>query len=124
MQAEDRIIKARAWVGRPFRLDGRTNDGVDCVGLIALLFGKQHDIAAHYPCRTNRSDIWASELDKLLTRRKGQAQPGDALLLMPSPLTYHTGLWTGTSLIHADARLRRVVEMPGCPAWPIAGAWH
>lgn len=121
--AEDRVALARRLVGTSFRINGRTPHGLDCVGLVALLFGKQNDIADHYPLRTIRTDIWTTQLDQILTRRDGTPQSGDALLLSPSPLTYHLGIWTGSSLIHADARLRRVVDLPGPLAWPILGAW-
>jgi murein DD-endopeptidase / murein LD-carboxypeptidase len=123
MPAEDRIKAARSLIDTPFRFDGRTHNGLDCVGLIALLFDKRHNVADHYPLRTSRSEVWTRELDDILTRRNGTARAGDALLLTPSPLTFHLGLWTGASLIHADIRLRRVVETPGNPLWPIIGAW-
>jgi murein DD-endopeptidase / murein LD-carboxypeptidase len=123
MRVEDRVAAARTLIGAPFRIDGRTHQGLDCVGMIALLFEKEHEIAAHYPMRTSRSDLWVHELDRFLTRRTGKAEMGDALLLSPSPLTFHLGLWTGSSLIHADAKLRRVVETPGDPSWPTLGAW-
>ena len=124
MPVEDRVALARSLVGTPFRINGRTPDGLDCVGLVALLFGKQNDIAGHYPLRTIRTDIWTTQLDQILTRRDGTPQPGDVLLLSPSPLTCHLGLWTGNSVIHADARLRRAVETPAPLTWPILGAWH
>jgi cell wall-associated NlpC family hydrolase len=123
MPVKARLAAARALIGTPFRIDGRTHQGLDCVGMIALLFEKEREIAAHYPMRTSRSDLWVKELNRLLTRRTGKAEMGDALLLSPSPLTFHLGLWTGSSLIHADAKLRRVVETPGDPSWPALGAW-
>ena len=121
--AENRVALARSLVGTPFRINGRTPDGLDCVGLVALLFGKQNDIADHYPLRTIRTDNWTTQLDQILTRRDGEPQSGDAVLLSPSPLTHHLGIWTGSSLIHADARLRRVVDLSGPLTWPILGAW-
>ncbi len=123
MQIEDRIASARRLIGTPFRMGGRDQFGMDCVGFIALLFGKEMAIADHYPLRTGRPDIWERELDRLLTRRLGEAQIGDVLLFSPSPLTFHLGLWTGISLIHADAKLRRVVETPGLLSWSRLGAW-
>lgn len=56
-------------------------------------------------------------------RRKAGWRRGDVLVLRPGPAQVHLGLWTGESLIHADAGLGRIVETPGIPCWPVLSAW-
>jgi hypothetical protein len=49
---------------------------------------------------------------------------GDVLVMNAGPGQLHLGLWSGTGLIHGDAGLRRVVERPGAPPWPVTGLWR
>ena len=49
---------------------------------------------------------------------------GDLLLLAPGPYQHHLAILTDRGFVHADAGLRRVVETPGWPAWPLVGAWR
>lgn len=120
-----RVGSARAWIGTPFRLQGRDRYGIDCVGLIAVL----HDLTAAAPCRyalrgTPRDQAMAT-LDRHFVRRSGAVpQVGDILLMQPGLVQLHLGLWTGTGLVHAHAGLRRVVETPGRPAFPLLGIWY
>jgi murein DD-endopeptidase / murein LD-carboxypeptidase len=119
------IARARDLLGTPFKLHGRTlEEGLDCVGFVALVFGQGADVPTGYAMRNMQGERWATLLDGLATRRGGGGmRPADILLLQAGPAQYHLGLWTGDSLIHADARLRRVVEVPGALAWPVLGAW-
>jgi hypothetical protein len=36
----------------------------------------------------------------------------------------HLGIRTAAGFVHADASLRRVVETPGMPEWPILGVYR
>ena len=51
-------------------------------------------------------------------------RPGDVLVLAPGPAQLHLGIFTGAGLVHGDAGLRRVVERPGPPPWPLLGIWR
>ncbi len=74
--------------------------------------------------RNSEHARWIQQLDHFGSRRSDPlAQRGDIIFAQPGPAQFHLGLWTGDSLIHADARLGRVVETPGDPAWPIIGIW-
>lgn len=125
MQAEAIIDRARALLGTRFRFQGRDPaTGLGCVGLATLAVGSEVELPGDYALRTDVSERWIALLDRLgRRRRKRGPQPGDILLFLAGPAQLHLGLWTGQSLIHADARLRRVVELPGCPDWPLIGAW-
>jgi hypothetical protein len=49
---------------------------------------------------------------------------GDVLVMRAGPEQLHLGIVTRAGLVHADAGLRRVVERPGAPEWPVLGNWR
>ena len=124
---EDRIVaRARTLIGTPFRLHGRDAEtGLDCVGLVALAYARREGIPTGYALRGGSAESFIMMIAALgLTRRRGLPRAGDVLLMQAGPAQFHLGLWMGESLIHADATLRRVVEMPGPLPWIVIGAWH
>ena len=52
------------------------------------------------------------------------AEPGDVLLVRSGPMQLHAVILTDLGYIHADASLRRVVEVPGRLPWPALSAWR
>jgi cell wall-associated NlpC family hydrolase len=123
--ASSRVAAARALIGTPFRLQGRGRDGLDCIGLIAVVHGLQAEAPRSYALRGTPSDQAMEMLDRHFIRRLAMApQVADILLLQPGLDQLHLGLWTGTGLVHAHAGLRRVVETPGLPAFPLLGIWY
>lgn len=116
---------ARTLVGARFRLHGRDPAlGLDCVGVavVALRDGGV-DVAVRddYPLRTAR---WrAGDVPDGLVRCAGD-RPGDVLLLRIAATQVHVAVRTAGGIVHADAGLRRVVERPGVPEWPIVAAWR
>ena len=116
------VARARALVGTPFRLHGRDACGVDCVGLVALAW-LHTEIPTGYALRTSDPVAIEGPLRALRFRRRRKVQPGDIFILNAGPAQVHLGIWTGNSLIHADAGLRRVVETPGWPRWPVSSMW-
>jgi murein DD-endopeptidase / murein LD-carboxypeptidase len=126
MPVDPRVVRAREFLGTPFKLHGRDPaEGVDCVGLIALIGGRIDGVPTGYSMRNVQGGRWALEMDKVANRSTdGRYGPGDILLMQAGPAQYHLGCWSGDGLIHADARLRRVVETPGPVPWPILGVWR
>lgn len=124
--ADRAVLRARALLGVPFRLHGRDPDhGLDCVGLMLAVYSDLADIPPGYGLRGGDAARFAALLGaRGLVQRKGAPDVGDILLLKAAAAQFHLGLWSGTGLIHADAMLRRVVETPGLPRWPLIGAWH
>jgi hypothetical protein len=53
-----------------------------------------------------------------------QVRAADVLLLHAGRDQLHLAIVTECGFIHADARSRRVLETPGDPPWPIAGAYR
>jgi murein DD-endopeptidase / murein LD-carboxypeptidase len=126
MPVNPRVARGRTLIGKSFRLHGRDPDtGLDCVGLVALLYGRIDDVPIGYTMRGTQGVRWIMLLDQLATRRDdGLMAPGDVLLMEAGPAQYHLGVWTGDGLIHADAGLRKVVETPGPVRWPLLGVWY
>lgn len=118
------VARARAAVGARFRLHGRDPaDGLDCVGLTAWALGVAQPPTG-YGLRTGDSDAVAMLIAAAGLRRvEGQAA-GDLLLTRTGPGQLHLAIWTGAGVIHADAMLRRVVERPGPPPWPVLSNWR
>ncbi|HTG38995.1 MAG TPA: peptidoglycan endopeptidase, partial [Sphingomonas sp.] len=56
--------------------------------------------------------------------RVGAGQVGDVVLMRSGPGQLHLGVLTARGMVHADAMLRRVVERPGPPPWPVIGIWR
>ena len=114
------VERARALKGVRFRLHGR-GDGLDCVGLVAAVFGVE--VPTGYPLRGGDPAQVMAMLDARFVRVEARAA-GDLLLMTTGPGQLHLGVWTGAGLVHADAGLRRVVERPGAPPWPVLGCWR
>jgi murein DD-endopeptidase / murein LD-carboxypeptidase len=125
MSAERAVHRALTCIGSPFRLHGRSAaTGLDCVGLVAFAY-EMIDLAPDgYAIRNSEDERWVDALDRCFNRRV-EVGPlsGDILFMRAGPNQYHLGIWDGGGLIHADARIRRVVQSPGPPAWPIIGTW-
>ena len=52
------------------------------------------------------------------------AEAGDVAVVRTGPLQLHVVLLTDIGYLHADASLRRVVEVPGRVPWPVLSAWR
>jgi len=118
--------RARALVGTRFRPQGRSQDGLDCVGLVIAAFDLPADAARRdYRLRGAHQREIEDGLSCYFRRiRKGLDRAGDVLLMSVGGDQIHLGIRTPTGFIHADARIGRVVETPGSPQWPIIGAYR
>ena len=120
------VERARAMIGVPFRLHGRSVAGLDCVGLAAVALGRvaSPDVPCAYGLRSGdvaRVEAW---LRAAGLRPVEAGLPGDLVLVRPGPLQLHLMVATGAGFVHAHAGLRRVVEMPGASPWPVIGWWR
>jgi len=123
-RAERVVANARALIGVRFRPQGRAPArGLDCIGVVAAAI----DVATppgDYPLRGGSATRLAAALAAAGLRAVAAARPGDVLVLAAGPAQLHLGIVTGEGLVHGDAGLRRVVERPGPPPWPIVGIWR
>ena len=117
---------ARGCVGTRFRPQGRDpRAALDCVGRAGVALGVE-GLPTGYALRggdpaTAAAVIAAAGLRPVAA---DAAAEGDLLLLATGPAQLHFAVLTDTGFVHADARLRRVVETPGRPDWPVLGAWR
>jgi len=127
MKPCDIVRRTRALVGSRFRPQGRDpGAGLDCVGVILCAFAlPSHEVRSDY----RLSGHGRGEVEQGLLRRfrrvgRRQRRPGDVLLCRGREDQVHLCVECGGSFVHADARLRRVVETPGTPDWPIMGVFR
>lgn len=119
--------KALALVGVPFRPQGRDSGlGLDCIGLCLTAYELPAGLARDdYRLRgDHRDEIETAILTRFRRLRQAEARPGDLMLMLPAADQLHLGILTGRGFVHADARLRRVVETPGPPSWQVAGIYR
>jgi lipoprotein Spr len=118
--------RARALVGTPFRPQGRDPTfGLDCVGLAAAALGVAPvRVEGRYAARGHCLDQLEAALRGLDCGPVASAQAGDLIVCRPARDQLHLLVCTGAGCVDADARLRRVVERPAPPLWPIVGIWR
>jgi cell wall-associated NlpC family hydrolase len=122
----DHAERARALVGTRFRLQGRGAGGLDCVGLAMAVFGVPADsVRRNYRARGDHE----AEVRAFLGGRFRRVSPrelrsGDLMLMRVATDQLHIAIRTGVGFVHAHAGLRRVVETPGMPEWPILAVYR
>jgi lipoprotein Spr len=119
------VERARSYLGRQFRPQGRhAPTGFDCVGLVcAAHLIDADEVPRDYRLRGFCVARLLEQLERFFsTIPVGEATPGDVALLQPCIDQFHLGILTERGMIHADARLRKVIETPRISAWPILSA--
>lgn len=118
------LARARCLIGVRFRPHGRSPEtGLDCIGLVASA-AEVADPPSGYALRGGSVERLQTEMRAHGFRLHRNMVPGDVLAMRAGAAQLHLGIWTGTSLIHADAGLRRVVERPDLPPWPVLEIWR
>jgi len=121
--AEAIVARARALIGVRFRPQGRSaGAGLDCVGLVGAAL-EASPPSGYRPHGTTMAQVRAA-MRRAGLSPAGAMAAGDVLVMKSGPQQLHLGIWTGEGLVHADAGLRRVVERPGPPHWPVIGIWR
>lgn len=127
VHSEKALRRARALIGSPFRPQGRDPCiGLDCVGLVLCAFDVSPDtIRRNYRLRgSHRHEVEAGLMQFFRKVRIKERRPGDVLLFAISSDQIHLAISCGASFVHADARLRQIVETPGRPPWPVIGVYR
>jgi lipoprotein Spr len=116
--------RARSLVGRRFRPQGRDPMlGLDCVGTAAAALGAR-GVPADYAPRGQALERIEAGLAALGCREREAPEAGDVIVCRPARDQYHLLVCVGDAFVHADAGLRRIVERPMPPPWPVAGVWR
>lgn len=126
MDAEEVVARARGNLGVRFRPQGRDAEhGLDCIGVVMAAFGLT-GVRRDYRLRSGDADGIERGLAEsgFVLLGAGAARAGDVLLVHAGHAQLHVVLLTPDGYLHADAGLRRVVEVPGPVPWPVASAWR
>jgi cell wall-associated NlpC family hydrolase len=119
------VAEARAWLGVPWRHQGRSRSGIDCVGLVvrvaqALLLS-DYDSAGYGRRAQGQGFVehFRSNMDGVAIPEAG---PGDVLVFADRAYPCHCGFLTQRlgqpHLLHAHALRRQVIEEPYAGEWP------
>lgn len=115
------VTAARALVGAPFRPHGRAPEtGLDCLGLVihvAAALGMRASVPAYSLNGDQRALEAGLIAHGLAALPAAEGLPGDVLLLAVDAERRHLAIRTERGVIHAHARLARVVEHRMPPAW-------
>lgn len=122
----DRIVAAaRGWLGVPWRHQGRSRRGVDCVGLVVCVareLGHEPEDFTAYARHADTFDFAERFRRALREVPVAEAQPGDVLVFAERAFPCHCAVLSRRHgvphLIHAHALRRRVIEEPLAGEWP------
>lgn len=118
MNREDIVREARVWLGTKWQHQGRTIQGIDCAGLIALV-GMKLGLTSHNPTDYPRrpDGTFVKHFQAHLNQKPvNKAKTGDVLVFAESGHGYacHCGIqgvkYGKPSVIHAHAHRRKVME--------------
>ncbi len=121
------VERARALIGTRFRPQGRSPAlGIDCIGLASLIYEiPAGRIRSDYRLRGGRRCEVETGLRRFFeTVEARSARVGDLLLVEPGPAQLHLLVLVPEGYIHADAGLRRVVEVPDMQPYRLLSAWR
>ena len=122
----DHAARAQALVGTRFRAQGRGEGGLDCVGVVLTVFGIPADtVRRDYQLRGDHLREVRETLAAHFRRvAKTQLRAGDVMLLNAGEEQLHLAVRTTRGFVHGHAGIRRVVETPGLPGWPLLGVYR
>ncbi|MFN3945196.1 MAG: peptidoglycan endopeptidase [Allosphingosinicella sp.] len=119
---------ARELVGARFRPQGRVPaHGLDCIGVAMIAAGVAEDsVRRDYPLHAFEPEELHAGLARagLVRVDPDRTRPGDVVVARPGAERLHLAVLVDGGFVHADAGLRRVVEVPGALPWPLLSAWR
>lgn len=128
----DIVEAARAWLGTPWRHQGRNEHGLDCIGLLVVVYRSLGLMS--YDSTAYSRDPDAAKFLQHFTLAGGirinaaDALDGDALVFRQTKFPVHGGICSTMharrSVIHAHIMRRRVVEEIVLPEAPLLAAYR
>lgn len=122
---ETLITEARSWLGVPWRHQGRSRAGVDCVGLlvcVARALGLSDYDCTGYSRRPQGQGFVSHFRAVLDPLPLPEASSGDVLVFADGRYPCHCGFLSHRHgvphLLHAHALRRKVIEEPYAGEWP------
>lgn len=123
MTGSDVVAAARAWVGAPYRHQGRSRMGVDCIGLVIVVVKELGLLPPEQPPSNYTRRPRDGELEAYVARHCIPIENPEAgcMVLMrwaPRAPASHVGILTPDNLIHAYGGNAKVVEHGFRSKWP------
>ena len=119
------IASARQWLGVPWKHQGRTRSGIDCIGLLILVAqaagytDKDERGYSRRPDGRNFIARFQEEMDEIAL---ADIRPGDVLVFADSCYPCHCAIVSQKNgalyIIHAHATRRQVLEERYAFEWP------
>lgn len=128
-RASEIVKAARRYLGVRFRMQGRTVEGLDCVGLIAAA-ARDVGVFTPLPAWLPYRGLKPEAVDTLILAAGCRVvalqarRPGDMLLRWPAARQVHLALCTEWGVIEANASIRKVVERGVAPDEVWHAAWR
>jgi len=118
MRAEDIVAAARSALGIPFRHQGRSSRGLDCVGLLLYVadrIGVEYVDVSGYSRRPSGGlleETFENHVDRgvLLRIDPKEMQSGDFLMMKFTGDPQHLAILSGDNIIHSHLRVGKVCE--------------
>ncbi len=120
------VQAARGWVGTKWRHQGRTKNGIDCVGLVIKIADElDYDTSfdrTDYIRRSTGIEFIDYFKDHMIQKRVTEVEAGDVLIFRELRYPYHSAIvgydkLLGLTLVHAFAKSRKVVEEQYTDEW-------
>ena len=112
MNPQEVISAARSYIGVPFRHQGRSALGIDCVGLPIVVCQNLGLLPPSFNI-ANYGRLPSGELAMRLVEHcipLDRAQPGSLIVIAWTKIAAHVAICTGETMIHAYESVGRVVE--------------
>jgi cell wall-associated NlpC family hydrolase len=123
IKPEHMVNEARTWIGVPFRHQGRSRLGVDCIGLIicvrnavGMWMDGMHETTS-YPKRAI-DELLLDKLNEYCTPLR-RAEPGCVVLFKWPKMQFptHVAICTGENIIHSYRTVGQVCEVGYREPW-------
>jgi len=110
--ASNIVEEARTWVGVPFRHQGRSRQGIDCIGLPIMICRELGLLPKDFETSTYGRLPTGEMIDRLGEQciASDVVVPGSLIVIAWTKTAAHVGICTGANMIHAYETVGKVVE--------------